>query len=209
MSCTAFAAPFPSTIQGKTVEPEPSWSLEIKGGTFTPAIADWELFYDDDKTRRFAASLAYKVSRYFEVGIEGGRLRDHGKGYLPLNDIIGGDVTYELYPLNIYITLVGAFRENQLLVPYVGGGWTRAYYKISIVNQRGIKGSVDGFHYKAGVKILLDVLDQQNARNLRDKYGIDNTYLFLEYQSITAEVGMTPKVDLGGDSYLFGISFDY
>jgi len=59
------------------------------------------------------------------------------------------------------------------------------------------------------VKILLDVMDQQNARSLRDKYGIDNTYLFLEYQSITAEVGMTPEVDLGGDSYLFGISFDY
>jgi hypothetical protein len=210
MPVTVFGAtPFSSMIKGKAVEPEPSWSLDIKGGTFAPAIPDWEQFYGDDKMGRFAASLAYKVSRYIEVGMEGGLSRDHGKGYLPLNAIVGGDVTYELYPLNVYINLVGAFYENQLLVPYVGGGWTRAYYKMAISNQEDIKGSVDGTHVKGGVRVLLDGMAKGDARNLQAKYGIDNTYLFLEFQTITAKADVTPEVDIGGDSYLLGILFEY
>ena len=201
----------PSAVMAleKSTEVKPSWSLGLKGGHFKPAIPDWETYYGDDTTTRFAASLAYKFLNYFELGVEGGQLRDRGQGYLPLNNTVTGNVNYALYPLNVYVLVQGIFYQDQWLIPYVGGGWTRAYYNISISNQDDIKGSVDGTHVKGGLRVLLDGMAKGDARNLQAKYGIDNTYFFLEFQTITAKADVVPEVDIGGDSYLFGVLFEY
>ncbi|MEW5755562.1 MAG: MXAN_2562 family outer membrane beta-barrel protein [Pseudomonadota bacterium] len=188
----------------------PHWSFEFKGGRFSPAIDDWSTYYGKDSMQHFSASLGYKVLRQLEVGVEAGTMHDRGQGYLPLNDTIGGRVYYELYPLHVFVLLRGVFAEGQWLVPYIGGGWTRMYYKQDVANQERVKGSVDGSHTRAGVQLLLDVFARNSARQLFAQYGIDNTYLFVEQQTIEAEVdagGAT--VDIGGDSVLLGVLFEF
>ncbi|MBI3776965.1 MAG: hypothetical protein HY273_15710, partial [Gammaproteobacteria bacterium] len=66
----------------------------------------------------------------------------------------------------------------------------------------------DGSHTRAGVQFLLDRLSGSDAANMQRSYGIDNTYLFIEQQTIKAEVKST-KVDIGGKVYLLGLLFEF
>jgi len=189
-------------------EPRPHWSIEFKGGYFHPDIDDWKTFYGDDKTWHYAGSLAYKVIRQVEIGIETGFIRDRGQAYAPLNNVITGTVVYELVPVNLFVLVRGVFSEDQWVVPYAGGGWTRMYYREEIEGQATVRGSVDGYHGRAGLQFLLDGLDPRAAHNLSSDFGIEHTYLFGEVQVTKATVG-TPEVNLGGTSYLMGLLFEF
>jgi hypothetical protein len=195
-------------------EPAPNWSLEFKGGYFYPDIDNWKAYYGDDKTWHYAGSLAYKVVRQVEVGIEGGYIKDRGLASAPLNSalfggtVLTGRVDYELAPLNVFVLFRGVFKETQWVVPYAGGGWTRMYYRVKTEDQETTRGSADGYHGRAGLQFLLDGLDPRAAHNLSSDFGIEHTYLFGEVQVTKATVG-TPEVNLGGTSYLMGFLFEF
>ena len=192
----------------------PHWSVEVKGGYFYPDIENWKTVYGDDKTWHYAGSLAYKLIRQMEIGVEAGYIKDRGVGYAPLNSakagypIYAGKMTYELAPLNVFVLIRGVFSENQWLVPYAGGGWTRIYYREEIEGQATVRGSVNGYHGRAGLQFLLDEIDSRAAHNLYTDFGIHHTYFFGEIQVTHATVG-TPEVNLGGTSYLMGFLFEF
>jgi hypothetical protein len=188
--------------------PVPHWSLEIKGGFFYPDIENWKSYYGEDRTGQYGGSLAYKLFRQLEIGVETGYIKDRGRAYAPLNGFITGNVVYDVVPVNIFVLIRGVFSEKQWLVPYVGGGWTRMYYREKIEDQATVRGSADGFHGRAGLQLLLDVIDPHAAHNLFTDYGIHHTYLFGEVQVTDVKVG-TPSVNLGGKSYLAGFLFEF
>jgi len=190
---------------------QPHWSLEFKGGWFTPDIEDWEVYYGREKTWHYAGSLAYKLTRQLEVGVEGGYIKDWGQGYAPINKIITGRVTYEVAPLNVFALYRAVFSEHQWVVPYIGGGWTRIFYREQIEGQGTVRGSADGHHWRAGVQLLLDEADSRAARNLYEDFGIHNTYFFLETQNSTAMINdlFGKSINLGGTSYLMGFLFEF
>jgi hypothetical protein len=184
----------------------PHWSLEVKGGIFIPDIDNWATYYGKRNTGEYGGSLAYKIFRQLEVGVEGMYIRDSGQGLAPIHNIATGKVTYELAPLNIFVLARGVFNENQWLVPYAGGGWTRMYYREEIQYQGFVRGSADGFHGRVGLQILLDNMDPRAAHNLYTDYGFFHTYFFVETQYIRAMVSDLNgvSVNLGGTSYLGG-----
>jgi hypothetical protein len=187
------------------------WSLEIKGGYFYPDIDNWKTYYGDDKTWHLAGSLAYKLRKQVDVGIEAGYIKDHGQGKGAISGTVTGNVTYDLAPLNIFILFRGKFNETQWLVPYVGGGWTRMFYKEQIEAQSTVKGHADGYHGRAGLQFLLDEADSTASRNLLADYGIYHTYFFIETQYTRAMITdlAGASVNLGGTSYLMGILFEF
>ena len=197
----------------------PYWSLELKGGTFTPDIDNWEDYYGKKYAGVFSGSLGYKVFRPLEVGIEGSFIRDNGQGYAPLHSaeagtpVYAGTVTYELAPLNVFVLTRGIFSEGQWVVPYVGGGWTRMFYREKIQHQGVVRGSVDGYHARGGFQILLDALDPHAANSLHRDYGINHTYLFIEAEYIRAMVQTvsttSESINLGGVSLLGGLLFEF
>lgn len=189
----------------------PHWSFEFKGGMFYPDIENWKNYYGSDKTSHYAATLAYKLFRQLEVGVEGGYIRDKGQGLAPGHGMPAGSVTYELFPLEAFILLRGVFSERQWLVPYVGGGWTRMYYLEKIEFQGTIKGYTDGYHGRAGIQILLDGLDQDAANSFYLDYGVQHTYLFVEAQYIRAMIEdlSGQAINLGGTSFLAGLLFEF
>lgn len=196
-----------SALGAEPASVKPAWSLETKGGRFTPDLAQWSDYYGSDYTEHLAFSLSWKLLRMLEVGMEGQRMRAVGVGVLPLNGVSGERVAYQLYPLQIGATFRAIFHEEQLVVPYLGGGWARVYYDIEIAGQDDTKGSVDGQFLRAGLQILLDPLDRSDAANLR-LYGIDNTYWFIEAEQLTAR-DKTADVDIGGESWLTGLLFEF
>lgn len=193
---------------------KPLWSFEFKGGRYHPVIDGYSDYFGRNRADELSFALARKVFRVFEAGVEVGRVHDKGVGGLPLNAAsggpitTGGTVTYDLYPVHAYITVRGVFYENQWVVPYIGGGLTREYYQQRIVGQSTAKGHASGSHTRAGLQFLLDRLSGGDAANLQSSFGIDNTYLFIEQQTIKAEV-KSVNIDLGGKVYLLGLLFEF
>ena len=187
------------------------WSLGIKGGWFYPAIDNWETYYGNDRTWNYAGSLAYKLRQQVEIGVEGGFIKDRGQGTGTISGTVTGKVDYELFPLQVFVLLRGSFSEKQLFVPYLGGGWTRMYYREKTEAQGTARGSADGYHGRAGLQILLDDADSTAARNLANDFGIAHTYLFLEAQSSSVKTNDLSgrSVDLGGTSYFVGLLFEF
>ncbi len=186
----------------------PRWSLELKGGSFFPAEDDWEGYYGDDKTGQFSVALAWKPLRQLEIGIGGSRIRDRGKGIAPQQEQLAGDVTLELYPMQIFILARGVLSESQWLVPYLGGGWSRIYYEQDIRGQERRRGAATGSHLRGGVQLLLDNIDRATAAGFYRSFGVLNSYLFLEVQRSSVEVGPEP-IELGGTSYQAGLLFEF
>lgn len=193
---------------------KPHWSIEVKGGYFYPDVDNWKTYYGNDRTWHYAGSLAYKVIRQVEIGGEAGYIKDRGLASAPLNSalfgrqVLAGRVDYELAPLNVFVLFRGVFNETQWLVPYVGGGWTRMYYRVKTEGQETVRGSADGYHGRAGLQLLLDEIDPRAAHNLYADYGVHHTYLFAEVLVTDVKVG-TPSINIGGTSYLAGFLFEF
>jgi hypothetical protein len=189
----------------------PHWSLEFKGGNFTPAIPGWAAAYGDRSTGQLEGGLAYKILRQVEAGVSVGRIRDGGQGLAPIHGTVGGHINYQLYPVNVFLVLRGVFNENQWFVPYVGGGWTRMYYQEELSQQPTVKGFTDGSHMRGGLQFLLDALDQSASTNMFRDYGIFHSYLFVEGQRTRAMINdlSGKSVDLGGTSVLGGLLFEF
>jgi hypothetical protein len=190
------------------VHERPYWSLELKGGTFAPALDDWSRYYGKKDMPEYAGTLAYKVLRQVEIGVGGGSAKDRGQATAPIHGTLSGDVSYKLYPLNVFVLVRGIISENQWVVPYIGGGWTRMYYRQSVEGQGEVRGSADGYHVRGGLQLSLDNIDESAADNLYSEEGVYHTYLFIEAERTKAKV-RSLSVDLGGTAYLIGLLFEF
>ena len=200
---------------------QPRWSLEMKGGFFYPDIDNWETFYGSKRTGSFGGSLAYRIFRHFEAGLGGEYISDRGKGFAPLHSqqaqqaggsaVFTSSVKYELAPVHAFLLYRGEFYENQMLVPYAGGGWTQMFYREKVENEEEVRGSAAGYHARAGFRLLLDTIDARAANSFYLDYGVQHTYLVVETQYIRAMIedvtGAT--VNLGGISYSAGFLFEF
>lgn len=194
--------------QDSTATALPHWSVEIKAGRFKPDVPEWETYYGDDSTRAFAVAIGRKLVRQVELGAELLYGSDRGNGSLPLNDRLGGDVLYEFAPVHAYILARGVLSERQWLVPFIGAGIGQLYYRQHVSGGSSSEGNTAYYTARAGMQLLLDRLSPNSATNLRRDYGIEHTYLILDFQRSSAEINGTPW-DLGGDTWLAGLLFEY
>lgn len=195
----------------------PRWSLELKGGVLSPAVDNWSRYYGSSYMKEFGGSLAWKPERHLEIGIEGSYAGATGKGELPLHAQQGaplppsGKVTFSEAPLNLFILARGVFSEDQLLVPYLGGGYSRVFYRTKVEGGDKRSGSVNGYHARGGVQILLDGVEPEASENLYQEFGIHHCYLFVEGRHLKAdaETASGGSVDIGGTSWLGGLLFEF
>ena len=202
---------FPAVALADEATARPHWSLELKGGEFIPDADNWSTYYGRRYTTEYGGSLAYKVTRRLEFGIEGLYLKANGQGFAPIHQTITGNVKYESAPLNVFVLARGLFSEEQWFVPYIGGGWTRMFYREEVNSQEVTRGSTDGYHARAGLQLSLDSIESSASRNMYDNYGIFHTYLFVEAEYIRAMADTTTSgsVNIGGTSWLGGLLFEF
>ena len=187
----------------------PHWSMEVKGGYFYPDADNWEKYYGADKTPQLGVYAAWKMLNYLELGVEGTYIRDRGKGALSSNSAqLAGEVKYELFPLSAQVLLRLKFSENQWIVPYAAAGVVRAYYQETIKNQEKRTGVRQGELFRAGLQILLDVIDNRGSSHMAEDYNVRNTYLILEASQM--DVSSSDKAtELGGRAYQVGILVEF
>lgn len=187
---------------------QPHWSLEVKGGAFTPVLDKWSSFYNKRSVPEFAATLAYKLFRQVEVGAGAGWIRGKGHSYAVSHEMNVGTVTFDIYPVNAFLLVRGIVREEQWLVPYVGGGWTRMYYGQQTDEQKTVRGHADGYHARGGLQLSLDFIDQGSSNRMYLDYGVYHTYFFVEAE-YTRAVVRSVSTNLGGTAYLAGLLFEF
>ena len=198
-------------LSGRAAEPAlstPHWSLELKGGMFVPAVQDWQAYYGQHDMAEYAASLAYKVLPWFELGAGAGTMTAKGQSYYKGHGTPAGEMTYELNPLDVFMMVRGAVKENQWIMPYLGGGWTRMYYREKLPGQETVRGSADGYHVRGGLQISLDNIDPSASTRMFSHYGVYGTYVFIEaaYYHVLER---TTSIDLGGTAYFGGLLFEF
>lgn len=186
----------------------PHWSVEVKGGTFSPSLADWAQHYSKRDMPEYTLSVAYKLFRAVDIGIEGGLAGTRGPATAALHGTQAGNVTYDIYPVNAFVLFRGVVRENQSIVPYAGGGFTKILYRQALEGQGSVKGSANGYHARGGLQFLLDNVDRAAANGLYMDYGIMHTYFFVEAEYTVAKVKFV-STDLGGIAYLAGFLFEF
>jgi hypothetical protein len=191
-----------------TILEQPHWSLEVKGGTFTPALDKWSQYYDQKSMPQYAASLAYMYVRQFEAGVELGWLRGKGHLYAPQHGIFTGNVVYDLYPVNVFVLARYVVSDEQWLIPYIGGGLTRMYYRERVEDQNTASGHADGYHVRGGLQFSLDILDPGAANMMYIGYGVHHTFVFFEAEYTRAVVNSV-SIDLGGTAYLGGLLLEF
>ena len=201
----------PTAALAEEATKRPHWSLELKGGEFIPDVDNWSAFYGQRYTSEYGGSLAYKITRKLEFGIEGMYLKDNGQGFAPIHQTITGNVKYESVPLNVFVLARGLFSEKQWVVPYVGGGWTTMFYREEVQSQGVTRGSTNGYHARAGLQLLMDGIDPSASTSMELDYGIFHTYLFVEaeYTRAMANTVTSGTVNLGGTSWLAGLLLEF
>ena len=121
-------------------------------------------------------------------------------------------------PLSVGVTGRLHFVDEQLLVPYVSYGrdwivWSEKT-EVSEGVMEGVSGVKYGWHWAAGLSIMLDIFDFSRASLLEATYGINDTYLTIEYREQTIDKGS--QVSDGQDQLSFsgrmvtaGLKFDF
>ena len=192
----------------------PHWSFELKSGRFAPSLSNWKENYGRKDMPEYAISLAYKLRRRVELGVEIGAARATGQAIAKIHSeqagqpVSAGSVRYEIFPVNAFLLFRGIVSENQLVVPYLGGGITKIVYREAVEGQGSVKGSVNGFHARGGLQFLLDGLDRSAANSMYMDYGVIHTYLFVEAEYTSAKISEI-STDLGGTAYLAGFLFEF
>ena len=84
-------------------------------------------------------------------------------------------------------------------------------FRSEVKGQGKTEGSVNGFHARAGVQLLLDGLEPDAADNLYQDFGMHHTYLFVEgkYTRAMADTNSAGSVNIGGTSFLGGFLFEF
>jgi len=197
-----------AALAADPLQDQPHWSLELKSGKFAPAVERWAEFYEKRTIPEYAGTFAYKLVRQVELGVGVGTMKARGSAFAPLHNATTGSTVLQMYPIQAFMLVRGLVSEDQWIVPYVGGGFTRMYYQERAQDQEKVTGAVNGYHVRGGLQLCLDNLDRGAANNMYLDYGVHHTYFFAEMERTRAVV-KSSSTDLGGTAYLFGLLFEY
>lgn len=186
----------------------PRWSASVKGGVLFPGESNWGDHYDSDVVADWRVGVGLRLSARLEVGLEGGYRKADGKvdstaAGQPLGRTL--DQTLTVVPAQAYLLYDFRWSEHQLVVPYLGGGYSRYYYRHEVDDGADARGQQHGYHARGGLKLLLNPLDPRAALKARSGFGIVRTYACIEGQYARVDDFGSADSDLGGWSALAGV----
>ena len=202
-----------STVNAKAAQP--FWTLEGGLGLTTPTDDEWDTYYGSARMPEVNLAFARRFFYVLDLGLSASYSRDRGTGYFPSDNTKDGSVIYESLPIDIFLVFRARFSDNQWVVPYIGGGYTRFFYRANVDDDvdgnSKVQGSTDGTHIRAGIQILLDPFDVDSSRMIYSNFGVINSYLYLEGRKtdVSIESKNSENVELGGISYKVGVMLEY
>lgn len=183
------------------------WTASAKGGVWFPAESGWDDHYDRNFAADWRLALGLRPLPRLELGLEGGYRKTEGEvdtsgSGEPLGRTL--DQTLTVFPVQAYAVFDLRGAPDALLVPYVGVGYSRYYYRQEVEEASTVRGWQHGYHARAGLKVLLNPFDPAAARRAGGGLGPARTYACLEGQYARVDDFGSADADLGGWSLLAG-----
>lgn len=159
----------------------PTLSLGMGGGVFRATNEELDRQID---TGAGKLSLNYLFTQWLEIGI-------------------GSTIQPNLATADLTLRARINFIEDQVLVPF-GGGGADVYWFFGDEKIKGYDiGQQAGYHWEGGLQILLDYFDPTQAKEIQKRWGVDNSYLSLGYRRSRVDGFGKAAVDIGGE-FFFG-----
>jgi hypothetical protein len=157
-----------------------------------------------------------KITRFFEIDLGAGFYQDLGTLVSVDDQAHSAEHTMiTAWPLTAGLTARLDFVNDQFLVPTADIGfdywlWRENWYVNDTAGgDSSLSGGELGWHWGAGVNLLLDNLDKRHAAALEAHTGIDDTYLVIAWRTHTFGAWGGDGVSLfDGDMVTFGIKCD-
>jgi len=218
---------------------EPVAQLQLRFGPYYPSVDEqgglegkpFKEIYGGSSEFLFEIDVDWQFWRpwgvgAFTLGGSAGFVQFLGKG-LTAEGMVSTDTTvFNIIPLKLSVGYhfdLLAEKWSVPLVPYVYGGL--CYYIWWVLDGVGdvakwtdpaggdaqeAMGGLWGLHWGIGLKILLDVLDEEAAGHLETEVGILNTYLFAEFtMSWASNFDSGGHFDVGGDTFMAGLMMEF
>jgi len=153
--------------------------LELRGGFYHPSDSDaWDTAFGRTFSGFGGLKLSQEVLKNIEIGLSADYMHAKARNW---------HVFY--VPMGLSMTYAMRYHQDQLFVPYLGGGVDYVYGKTSKLKQQTDTGQSEtgptylqksGYHAQAGIRLLLDALSEDETSGIDEKYGVNNSYLVFE-----------------------------
>ncbi|HEY4104216.1 MAG TPA: MXAN_2562 family outer membrane beta-barrel protein [Polyangiaceae bacterium] len=207
-------------------------ALEVRFGRYIPAVdssvpgTPFKNTFGDGNRYMFGLEGDWQLVRIPHLGTFGPGL---GWGYTNASSLARlannpSEFSAETTSLSVMpFYLVGVLRADVLardygipIVPYAKLGvgyalwWASDGGTTSNVNGVVGRGTSYGPQYALGLMFLLDVLDEQTARDADNSIGINNSYIFGElFDSELSGFGSNTRMNVGASSWVLGLAIEF
>jgi hypothetical protein len=215
--------------------PEADFQLQVRFGPYHPNVdgesgVDGEPFksvFGSGSELLFELGVDYEIWHGFGTVTAGGSfgfVQFVGKALTS-----GGEKSTDTTVLNLLPLRLSVGYHFDLLskkyaipvIPYVAGGIS--YYIWWVLDGVGdvaewedadgdtfaAQGGIFGMHLFAGVKLLLDFLDEGAAASFYDDVGVVNTFLFAEYAVSWVDGFGGDHMNVGDETFMFGLMMEF
>ena len=207
--------------------------IEAHMGFFTPSIDNekglnnkpYSDIFNEDGVR-FGLSYYYEVlsGKYFgtfslSVSMEYFRVSGYGK-YENDSTVKSNDETVlSMLPFEMSLSYTLGQLLSLFNIPFTFYGklglnyniwWiTNGLGEISDYQETSAIGGKKGWHYALGVRLLLDFFDRDSALSFDNQYGINNSFIFVEYNDSCIDDFSEDGFKLGGAYWRFGLALEF
>ncbi len=210
------AAAAPGVAQARPHEDDltpRSWNFEVRYGPFlsqsNTALTDT---FGSSDNRLLRAEIGW-TRNLVEVDFNFGLYSDSGGQTTESGESSSDEDTLTAVPFALDATVRLDLFKEQPVVPFARAGIDYWLWNETWVSDYDADGGGDttdgspGWHWGAGLYLLLDPLDQASASRLETVAGVNDTYLVAEYRQ-TYALG-TDALDFTSTELTFGLKFDY
>jgi hypothetical protein len=214
----------------------PNMQFQVRFGPYTPQVDSekdlsgkpFKEIFGGGSEMLFELGLDYEIWRGFGVVSVGGSfgfVQYLGKGRTQSGDKSSDTTVFNLVPFRLNV----GYTFDKLMdwwripfEPYVVGGldyyvwWVLdgvgdiASYEDESGKSYTARGGIFGGHFSVGLKLLLDVLDQEAASHLENQVGVMNSFFFAEYSmSWIDQFGASGHMNVGDQTFMFGLMMEF
>lgn len=211
-----------------------NWVLELQFGGYVPGVDEGvrgspfeEVFGDSNLLSQIALQrLVYQGVGAVGIGLQAGYSEFYGRAFLQeSNDRSGDSTSLHVVPIQLFASYrfdYAALHWNFPLAVYGKAGigewiWWSNDGAGETAGDGDASGSKLGFSLSAGASLHLDWLDPRLAREFDRNFGVNNTYVFVEYARWNAkfrgnlfEHGIEAQgLDLSDEIVSGGVAFEF
>ena len=190
-----------------------SQNLEVRVGPATLSDSNITTVYGESGNQVFFLQSGLQLYRSLELDAGIGLLRESDPAVgADSGEESGYTTRLSLLPVSLSATVRLDLFDNQPIVPFATAGLDYWLFTEQLNTGDGYlmgsstNGGKPGYHYGFGANLLLDIFSKERASRAEARWGIQDSYLVVEYriQEMLSEDGL----DFGGSVLSAGLKID-